>query len=877
MSEVNYSLRTLYNVDAAQHAKTPDQVRTYMQAFVETTYEMASALVDANTMDSIDPERCFSPSTHDVCRLKYWEAPTRLRQRENYVDKTALLKDQVSLKNYNKSLMDCRYQPAASPHDCLNWKPIPDGQLNTSISTNAMGLTGEDPIIMDSRRQYPFRSVVALAPIVWQSRSQIVPCSGFGNRYNEEVLNAGLCTVDEPCDPEKTTNFKATKHNPLTNRKQSIFISYSEDAFFCVDHAKEAEVWYDKSWHPWATMDDLLVGRRLLPRKMGNKNVFWKFITDTAYLMGPINGTIFFNPDDPCSLNCSRWGPPCVDPVEVGPSHPMWLENSFDNCSMRREWIRRFLRAEKEHRFIDIQTSEVTIASLVMTPQGKDHADITTLVRVTFKIEQNGAYTASVGLTSVSETALGRWYASVIIALGIAVLFIAHALHEFIVVKRKTDFFSTAFDILCALTVILYLVINIQCEQGDNPASQLMEAFKRNSQNDYFQSFAAILDFAEMIDTLKTFGFIFIVILFFRLVHMLSFHPRLGLMVSVVEECLDDVFHFLVQFSLMYLVLGFLGWWKFGLENQNFRSIFVSCYTLLRYFIGEFNFPDQPPGQLFIVYLLIYMFVVTIILVNFLLAIIVNAHTTVMENISQSEAEKNVFTDIWESTLNAWKHRLVNGYPIACRMQSYINNTIQENDSPRHELPAVTPEELYFKVLYRNGKPRFPSLEVAQDYVAFYASKMPLSETRLPLCFASGHYLGETEEDSLGQKHRIASAIEGSLPAGDSGDYTASKVSNSSVADPTLSIGDAIGSYHDAAMAGLPDGALSNPHSNAALAAALAEQRHLLDLVLKKLADLEKKGDFWNEESPIPSDAVCSTGVQTDENMSSIPSDAVSI
>eukprot|EP00930_Biecheleria_cincta_P101701 TRINITY_DN9334_c0_g1_i2.p1 TRINITY_DN9334_c0_g1~~TRINITY_DN9334_c0_g1_i2.p1 ORF type:complete len:926 (-),score=102.71 TRINITY_DN9334_c0_g1_i2:220-2997(-) len=751
MAAVHANLRTLYNVDQVESAKTPDQVRAYMQSFVETTYEMASALVDANTMDSIDPWRCFDSSTNDVCRLKYWETPTRLKQRPNYVDIDAIEKDQVSPKNFNRSLMDCKFQPGDSPHDCINWNPTPRGQLNMNYTTNVMGLTGEDPIIMDSRRQYPFRSVVALAPIVWQSRAKIVPCSGFGNRYNEDLLNAGHCTVDEPCDPSKTTSFKGTKQNPFTNRKQSIFITYSEDAFFCIERAKEETMWYDKTWHPWATLEDLTTGVLRKAKRIGGKNVFWKFIPDTAYLMGPINGTIFFDQSNPCS-GCTEWGASCTDPMEDGPQHPMWNENNMSyRCSMRREWIRRFLKAEQEHRFIDIQTSELTIAALVITPQGENYPDITTLVRVIFTVEQYGAYVARVSLSSVSETISGRWLGAVALVLTVAITLIMHTVYKYVFMNGQAGAFRMVLDTLCGASVLVYITINLILEGGVSPSAQLMASFIRNNQDDYVDSFAGILDFAENIYTLKLFGFFVVTALLVRIITLFEVHPRLGLVTAVLEQCADDIFHFCVQFALVYFSLAWLGFWIFGMEDPNFQSYPRACYTLLRFFI-EVDLSEQPPSEFFIVYAILYIILVSIFLTNFLLAIVVEAFSVVAKRISENDAEKNVLADMFDSTVSATKQRLFSGWPFAFWMREYLLGTMKDMDT--QEMPAVTADELYHNCMYNNGQHYFHSLDEVKAYLSFYAGKVDLSESRPTHLYMDGHYYGESEEEPLGCNHR---------------------------------------------------------------------------------------------------------------------------
>ena len=61
--------------EAAEESLSPRQVLDFIQGFVTTAYDMASALVDANTMNSIDFDRCMDDGTEDVCRLTYWRLP----------------------------------------------------------------------------------------------------------------------------------------------------------------------------------------------------------------------------------------------------------------------------------------------------------------------------------------------------------------------------------------------------------------------------------------------------------------------------------------------------------------------------------------------------------------------------------------------------------------------------------------------------------------------------------------------------------------------------------------------------------------------------------------------------------------------------------
>merc|ERR1719379_1602143 len=94
ISQVHQTLakRFTYGLD---EVSTIDQVMTYLQHFIETSYNMASALVDANTMNDIDPNRCFDGDVGDVCRLSFWSVPLIDRTKASWVNMSRIQMDRI--------------------------------------------------------------------------------------------------------------------------------------------------------------------------------------------------------------------------------------------------------------------------------------------------------------------------------------------------------------------------------------------------------------------------------------------------------------------------------------------------------------------------------------------------------------------------------------------------------------------------------------------------------------------------------------------------------------------------------------------------------------------------------------------------------------
>jgi len=347
----------------------------------------------------------------------------------------------------------------------------------------------------------------------------------------------------------------------------------------------------------------------------------------------------------------------------------------------------------------------------------------------------------------------------VVVAIALALSYPVTILRRFKTCKKST----VIFDIALSGSVILYLVVNLFLEFiPPSISDELIKAFKANEQDAYFACFKNILGYNTSINQLKGVGFYLVLVLFARLVTQLAIHPRLGLVVQVVALCLDELFHLLIQVALLFTVLAFLGHWSFGARDEQYASFWLSSYTLFRFFVGEFQFPSDGVSSDYFVFVTIYIFVVFIMIVNFLLAIIVNAHTLVTSKIRKLKTEQDFCSDLWDFVINGavLLHRR---WPLPLEMIRYLETTAGEKEMQTGILPAVTAYELSERAYDRHGKRLFQSLESARDYVRFYVDKlwnrsaaMAMMEQRDSLRFKVGHYCGQDLSDPLGRNSRCA-------------------------------------------------------------------------------------------------------------------------
>ncbi|CAD7939844.1 unnamed protein product [Amoebophrya sp. A120] len=237
-----------------------------------------------------------------------------------------------------------------------------------------------------------------------------------------------------------------------------------------------------------------------------------------------------------------------------------------------------------------------------------------------------------------------------------------------------------------------------------------------------------LANFAVMLDqdsAIRTTGYLLVLLMFFRIVAYLRVHPRIAVLYKTIEVALDDLFHFFIVFGLLYAVLAFIGVWMFGAINPKFASFMDSFITQFEMLMGEYPWPESTLDQnfgLFFSYLNIYSLVVFFILLNFLLAIIVDSYASVKEMVNTCEVECNILTDIvallcypYMRVVYQWPERgeLIRKLLALDVNFDFINDEEEEEDSV-----AVTESALV------RGKV-FPSAVRARQFLNYYLFLAP--------------------------------------------------------------------------------------------------------------------------------------------------------
>jgi len=485
-------------------------------------------------------------------------------------------------------------------------------------------------------------------------------------------------------------------------------------------------------------------------------------VPDIVYMQAPILGEFGIDTATPCASECSPGSDNCRDPLK-DPNHILWSNPTDEpdvSCNLRQEWNTRYLGgndANRRNTWLTYETSQLSVAVLIVTPQRAALADILTVVRVDFFIDVDGYFTVKHRMTSTSETGT-EWYIMYALTvffclcscfdaadwrwnLGILRPCCRRKAWSRMLEERQNheDLFSEALNkrgassvidiVLSLMTMVHVSSILIMDVLPPHELAEFRRAFEENLSEVYFATLIDIMNYQTRLDAFKLVGFVVVIALFLRLCLYMALHPRLAVLADTVIMSIDDFCHFAIYFFITSLVMACLGHWAFGATMPDHASIAATMWTQFKMFTGTIDFrastpsADVPVDLAYAAYMVIYITVVFMMLLNFLLAIVVKGYTTVQENLEKMVSEQGVVEDSihivrwtvrehwmrWPDSFSVWRYMIGRG----CGQVNTAEN-----------LPAVTARELYENVVTQDGKRAFASEEKAQTFINAYARKV---------------------------------------------------------------------------------------------------------------------------------------------------------
>ena len=153
---------------------------------------------------------------------------------------------------------------------------------------------------------------------------------------------------------------------------------------------------------------------------------------------------------------------------------------------------------------------------------------------------------------------------------------------------------------------------------------------------------------------LSAFGFAIMILNLIKVLQTTRAHPRVGVLVATIIKGLDDIIHFTLLFLIVWITFASTGTWAFGAEREEFMTLQAGMTTQFMMLSGEFpeGFEEEPK---MIAYVVLSFVVQFLVMLNFMLAIVVDSYAKVKEDIEMQTTDSDIFTDVYLSAVNAFK------------------------------------------------------------------------------------------------------------------------------------------------------------------------------------------------------------------------------
>ena len=277
-----------------------------------------------------------------------------------------------------------------------------------------------------------------------------------------------------------------------------------------------------------------------------------------------------------------------------------------------------------------------------------------------------------------------------------------------------TSLFDIGLCICCMVYVILYwsAISHSETATGQPVGTMTGIAWHNRSVEFgtkvriFFDSLNALETEALYYEQLQTLALILMFLCLLRLVASISVHPRVSLITGTLVHSGDDLAHFVFTFLIIFVALAALGTWSFGDELNEYNSLGATFMTQWSNMISGTVPEGYGDNWRLGLYGFIFVIIAFLLLLNFLLAIIVEAYIKVKEAIERQETENSFPTDVvcvLIAQFLQWRYR----WPH----YSKITQAIVEAGTDSDEEELVAAEDL----------PIFATKESWESFYQFYS------------------------------------------------------------------------------------------------------------------------------------------------------------
>ena len=388
------------------------------------------------------------------------------------------------------------------------------------------------------------------------------------------------------------------------------------------------------------------------------------FLRGTSLTDESLNKLAFYDVNDPTEV--SPLGVPygfhhvTIEGFEKDAGFPLFFDVNFGYQKGQD-----ILNYGREGFYLDDQTSMVTLQAVTYNPHFKLFASI----EIKLEFETGGRIRMRYDVQSIrvdmySTPRDQRRLVAELIFVAATLLDVLIEVKELICRKRGgvsiASYFTSIWNYIDAVNILLMLYLSFtwfNFQTKEFAAFSPVERFEVYSNID---ADARFLQFNEeemkrmlvfFSDTKKlstllsdyvTGSACALVLLIMRILKVLDFQERMGIVTRTITNAAVDLFHWLILFGLIFFLYVYMGFLIFGTAILSFSTVersFQTCFGILLGEIGVteemFNLPNRAS-----VYIFYYTFIMIVffVLINVFLAIIVDAYVDVKNKAENSES-----------------------------------------------------------------------------------------------------------------------------------------------------------------------------------------------------------------------------------------------
>jgi len=130
-----------------------------------------------------------------------------------------------------------------------------------------------------------------------------------------------------------------------------------------------------------------------------------------------------------------------------------------------------------------------------------------------------------------------------------------------------------------------------------------------------------------------------------RMVIYMKMHPSIASITETFMAVGLQLVNFMLSFGAIFLFTAYIAHVRFGFLYDEFSTFRQSCITQYALLVGD-SAPDYSKDPLMILYVVGFVFICSLSMLNFLLAIVVNGYTEVTERALENRVARSIARDL---------------------------------------------------------------------------------------------------------------------------------------------------------------------------------------------------------------------------------------